>query len=218
MKEVCNEKKAHLQAVDLSELKLLSYGPSGQSFDLGQYKGLEIHLLGDYQLQNAATAVRTIEVLNTRGYHINEEQLRKGLKNTRWAGRLEIIRKNPLLLIDGAHNTQGVNSLNDCLTKYFPGKSFTFIIGVLADKEYSEMMDIIEPLAKQFITITPPSPRALPSKELAAFLERYGRAVISFDNATEALNYCGRLGPEELICAFGSLYYIGAIRDYYGLN
>jgi dihydrofolate synthase/folylpolyglutamate synthase len=218
MKEVCDDKKALLHAVDLSELKLISYGPSGQSFDLGQYKRLEIHLLGDYQLQNAATAVRTIEVLNSRGFHIKEDQIRKGLKNTRWAGRLEIIRNNPLLLIDGAHNTQGVSSLKDCLIKYFPGKSFTFIIGVLADKEYSEMMDMIEPLAKRFITITPPSPRALPSKELAAFLGQYGKEIISFDKVEEALDYCGSFGPEELICAFGSLYYIGIIRDYYGLD
>jgi dihydrofolate synthase/folylpolyglutamate synthase len=219
IRQICKERKANLHPLDLSELIPISYGIAGQSFDFNQYKDLRIRLLGDYQLGNAAVAVRTAEILNSRGYVITKDHIYQGLLNTKWAGRLELIRSNPFLLIDGAHNTQGVNSLRDCLMKYFPDKSFIFIVGVLADKDYPAMMEIIAPIAKSFITITPPSPRALAARELAAFLGKYGKEAISFDKVEDALRYCdSQLGKDEFVCAFGSLYYIGNIRDYYGLK
>lgn len=218
IRDVCEDRKAVYHTIDISDLKALSHDLSGQTFDFEQYKGLSISMLGDYQMMNAATAIKTIEILNSRGYNIKEEHIYRGLKNTRWAGRLEVIYKKPLLLIDGAHNIEGVNSLKECLTEYFPDQNFVFIVGVLADKDYKAMMDTIAPIAKRFITITPPSPRALSSKELAAFLTGYGKEVMQFDRIEEALSYCdSNLQQEELICAFGSLYYIGIIRDYYRL-
>jgi len=214
----CSEKNAQLHQVDFSKIISLSYGQFGQKFSYDKHNNLVISLLGDHQLGNAATAICAVEVLSSRGYTITEDNINKGLRNTRWGGRLEIVQNNPLLLIDGAHNVQGVDSLKDCLIKYFPDSQFTFIIGVLADKEYKVMMEIIEPIAQRFITITPSSPRALSSQELATYLARYQKEIISFEGVEEALLFCkDTCRQEELICAFGSLYYIGSIRSFYGL-
>jgi dihydrofolate synthase/folylpolyglutamate synthase len=211
----CRIEKANLHKVDFSTLKSVHFGQTGQIFDYKNYRLLEIGMLGKHQLGNAATAIDASEILQTKGYTISEENIRRGLAKTRWPGRMEIIHSSPLTLIDGAHNVQGVLSLKECLIKYFPGRKITFIVGVLADKEYEDMMDMIAPLAERFIAVTPKSPRALPAEELARLLARHGKPVSSFSSMEDAILDCSR---DDMVCAFGSLYFIGKVRDIYGLR
>lgn len=142
----------------------------GQVFDVltatNLYKNLNITLLGHHQLDNAATALGTIEALQMKGVKIGEEAIYSGFEKARWPGRLEIIKKNPTVLIDGAHNIAGIKTLKDALERYFPSRRKILVLGILKDKDYKKMIKEIVPLADIVITTAPDNPRALSAKEL----------------------------------------------------
>ena len=150
IERVCTEKNSVLEIVDFSRINLLKYGVDGQVFDFGEYKALEISLLGEHQARNAAVAVSACKVLTGKGLSISEYAIRKGLANARWPGRLEVVCKKPLFLLEGAHNPQGVHMLCKALCGYFPDRRKIFIMGVLKDKDYTAMVKEIAPIASQF--------------------------------------------------------------------
>ena len=132
---------------------------------------------------------------------------------------MEIVCKKPIFLIDGAHNEDGVKVMVDALNKYFPEKRKIFIMGVLKDKEYNKMIEIVAQAAHKFFTVTPLSDRALSSKELADIIKLYCNNVIVCDKIIEGIETAiGESGDEDIICAFGSLYYIGEVRQYFKKN
>jgi len=215
-RDVCTEKNAKLKIVDFTTLKLLSYSVDGQVFDFEDYRSLEITLLGEHQTRNAAVAVKTAELLREKGLSIPEQAIRDGLLKTRWPGRLEIMNKNPFFLIDGAHNVEGANALADALKKYFLGKRIFFILGVLKDKDFKSMIEAVAPLAHCFITVTPNSDRALTADELSKILARYCNNVYVSDTIEAAIKTSLELASQDdVICAFGSLYYIGEVRKHF---
>ena len=216
--EVCAEKNAVLKKLDEKDIKILSQSIDGTSFDFGLYKGLNISLLGKYQIYNAALSILACEELKAKGLKISDENIREGLKNAKWPGRFEIVHKTPLIIIDGAHNPEGAQALLKGLQYYFPGKKLTFICGCLADKDIGAIFEPFGVTAKRFITLTPDSPRAKQGDELAAEIKRFHNDVIYKNNAAEALEYVlSTSEPDDIICAFGSLYFIGGVREYFGL-
>lgn len=218
LKKACSERGARLYQTGFSSLNLLEYGIGGQIFDFEGYKALEISLLGEHQLKNATVAIKAAESLAKKGYRISAETIRNGLKNARWQGRLEVLKTDPIVLIDGAHNTEGATVLRNALHNYFSNKRFTFIMGVLVDKDYRSMMDIVLPGCHRVITVTPKSTRALSASELAVVAGAYCKNVYVSDTIEEAIKISMQdASSEDVICAFGSLYYIGAVRDVFGL-
>lgn len=212
----CKERKCKLQRVDFTQLNPGDFGVDGQEFDFGLYKGLKISLLGRHQLKNAAVALTAIKILRSKGYEISEEALRKGLLSAKWPGRLEVLSTKPVFLVDGAHNIEGVRNLAENLKLYFPDKKATFIFGVLKDKDYMSMIEAIAPLAKGFITITPENERAMSAKDLAIVLQPYCKNVAASDTIEIAIEKSmSSATSEDIICAFGSLYYIGDVRKYF---
>ena len=203
-----------------------------------------------YQIENAATAILAARVLlhNWKKREITqqiatsriwedvyiESCIRKGISETFWKGRMEIINEDPFFMIDGAHNSHGVWALASSLQELYPGEKFHFIMGVMADKDYEEMIDALLPLAIDFITVTPESNRALQSKDLAECIQKKGvkaryaedmEAVIrpllpqkkTVDSTTTISKNSGETHiylpyTEHKIIAFGSLYFIGAIE------
>ena len=177
---------------------------------------VEISLLGHYQINNATMAVEAARILQTKGYRISETAIRKGLKATAWIGRFELMQKEPMVVIDGSHNEDGVAMLKESLIRYFPEKKITFVTGVLADKDYDRMMKMLLPLAKEFLTITPPSPRALPAEELAEELQKKGAKATFFKELKEALSAAmSGAYSDDVICVFGSLYFLGEVRAFF---
>ncbi|NSW90564.1 MAG: bifunctional folylpolyglutamate synthase/dihydrofolate synthase [Firmicutes bacterium] len=216
IENVCNERNSRLHRADFGKIKALGHDIEGQTFDFGPYKNLKIKLLGGHQLKNAAVAVEACKVLANKGYKITEETIRKGLERASWPGRMEVVSKNPLFFIDGAHNIEGVRVLAEYLTTYFPDKKKIFIMGVLRDKEYKAMLEIIAPLADKFITVTPLSERALPAAELAENIRAYCKNVLISDTIESGIKTALQIySGDDIICAFGSLYYIGEIRRYF---
>jgi len=213
------EKNAVLEKLSKDDVNIVSETIDGTIFDFGGFKGLEIKLLGSHQVYNASLAVMACKALNEKGFKISEEILREGLKCARWAGRFEIVNRNPMVIIDGAHNLEGALGFANGLKHYFGGKKITFLCGLLTDKDYPAMLEPFIPIAKRFITLTPDSLRALPSEDLRDYIRQYHDNVEAKANVKEALEHALSTGTaDDIICVFGSLYYIGYIRDYFGLK
>ena len=188
------------------------------------YRGREYatRLLGSYQPSNAAMAIEIAGALCERGWEIPDEAIARGIAETRWPARFEVLDQPagmPTVVIDGGHNPQGAGVLADSLRDVFPDKRPVFLVGILADKDYRSMLRAVAPLASAFVCVTPPNPRALDAADLAeAIRETCGelgaRATIEvagdFDDAASAARKIA--GSEGLICAFGSLYSIADVK------
>lgn len=199
----------------VSEGKMEEMTEKGQVFSFGEHHRLRTGMLGLYQMRNAITAVSVVEVLRQRGWKINEEQIRAGLEKARWLGRLEVRKENPLFLVDAAHNPQGVSVLAESLEMLFPQQKKIFVLGVLADKDYVQMLNLIAAQAERFFVVTPHSTRALEGEKLSELLQQKGFLAQAFPSVSEAVQAAERAAREEnrIVCAFGSLYYIGEVID-----
>ena len=210
----CRQVGATLITASLPEAAI-RYDLEGQEFDTERLKNLHIGLLGTYQIRNAAVAVKAVELLN-RTLHgemkISDDAIRAGLWKTEWPARFQLISKNPYISVDGGHNMQGIEMLKDSLIRYFPNQKIRFVTGVLADKEYKKMMNVIMPISKRFYTITPENPRALEAKQLAEYLKSIGGDAVSCDTLDEAMRRARKdTLQHEVICVFGSLYFVGKV-------
>lgn len=209
--------------VDTGKIRDCRYEDGEQVFSYGDYEGLRLRLLGVHQYENAVAAILAAEAFLEKapemakagsGQAWLKSCVRQGLSRTRWAGRMEILRKSPFLMVDGAHNSNGVAALRDSLAALFPGERFHFIMGVMADKDYEAMIEELLPLAIDFRTVTAEDARALPAEELAACMKRRGVPVES------VCDLAALLAPENAdrthkTVAFGSLYFIGEIEAYF---
>ena len=205
---------AKLNMVDFSEITILKFDITGQRFDFQQYKALETSLLGEHQVKNAVMAIKTAEILSRKGYKISKTAIENGIRKTKWTGRFEVLNKNPMFLIDGAHNEECAKVLAQTLENYFPNKNKIFIIGILKDKDYMAVIKTIVPLASQVIAVTPNSPRALDGRELALIASDYCKNVLVSDTIEEAVRSSIQMASEaDIVCAFGSFTHIGVIRE-----
>ena len=212
--ETVREKHGRLYRPAYETLRLVSHSLRGQVFDYGEYRNLRIPLLGVYQLQNAAVAVKALQVLAAKGWPITPETLERGLAATRWRGRFELLSIR-ISIVDGSHNPQGIRATAGSLREYFPEGGITFVVGVLADKDARSMMGEILPLARELITVTPPSPRAMQAEELAELLRSLGaERVTAADSIPAACRLAlERAGAEGVVCALGSLYMVGDLTQ-----
>lgn len=198
--------------------RMLSAGPEGQTFTYLGAGPYHISLLGEYQVSNAAVVLETVNVLRRRGWAISEDALNRGLSQARWPGRMELARRSPDVLLDGGHNPQCMEALARSLQALYPGKKLIFLTGVLADKNWTAMMEQLLPLAKEFYTITPDSPRAKSAADLAAWLESRGGRAVPCETVRDGLDQAlAAAGPQDAVCACGSLYMIGEARRLLGL-
>lgn len=218
IKSICSERNAPLTVTQPQMLTEGEGSVMGQEFSYRNRKDLFIPLAGDFQARNATVALDIIDVLKDAGYNISEESIRRGLKGTAWPGRFEVLRREPLFIVDGAHNVNGVGALTNCLDRYFPNQKLTFVVGVMADKDYPNMIRELLPYARRFIAVTPPTPRALTSDELKKALQCcFSGEVISAGSVKAGLLAAAELCLEgTACCACGSLYMVGEIRKYFG--
>lgn len=179
-------------------------------------------LFGAYQRQNAATAAAVFDVIAERCPKLlgemSEEKRRnillEGLERTVWPGRMEILSEDPFLLVDGAHNPQGVAALAESLRQAYPGEQFLFVAGILADKDYEGMLEIMIPLARRFYTVTVESSRSLQGQAVAEYLKGKGQDAVYIGDLADCLRTVLAEGKQtgKRIVAFGSLYFIGSLE------
>lgn len=211
IRKTADEKNSTLVEADLSGIRMLESGMDGQSY-VFQGQKISISKLGKYQVRNSALAYTVLEQMKTRWPLLTEDAILKGLEKATWMGRLELLRKEPPFLIDGAHNADGVAALVESLKDLFPGEKFRFVTGVLKDKDYPAMMRLTEDIAVEYYTVTPDSPRALSAEDLRDFLKKDGQTARSFNSLKEAAEEAWHSEDMKTV-AFGSLYYIGALRS-----
>ena len=174
-------------------------------------------LAGRHQYENAALTLGAVELLGDAGYPVAERAISEGLKRTRWEGRLEILRRKPRLLVDGAHNPAGVAVLCRALERDFPRRRLFLIFGVMGDKDYLSMARRLFPLADRVFLTCPHSERALSPAALLPAVRRFHPAVEVVENPGDALRRALSLaGEEDLVCAAGSLYLVGEIKKCHG--
>lgn len=202
-----------LTIADVANAKHVKYGLKKQTFDYGNYKKLEITLAGKFQVANAVLAVEAVQALGKCGYEIKETAIRKGLKETVWNGRLQILEKHPLFIVDGAHNEDAAAKLADSIEFYFTNKRIIYIMGMLKDKEVDRVIALTEKYADQILTVTPPdNPRAMHAYDLATEVAKVHPNVTAVDSLEEAVELSHLLaGRDDVILCFGSLSYLGRI-------
>jgi dihydrofolate synthase/folylpolyglutamate synthase len=180
------------------------------SYDYVGLGRVTIHMTGAYQMENSLLAACVAkEVL-----HIPAQSIQNGLNKARWSGRFEILQRDPLFIIDGAHNEDAAEKLYATLQNYFTNRKITYIIGVLADKEHKKMLKKMLPMAKRVYTVTPKNPRALPAEKLADEARQLTDAQVHAANSVSEALWCAlsEASQEDLILAFGSLSYLGELR------
>lgn len=190
----------------------------GEGFEvngrLGGYSDLVVHLLGEHQLVNAATAIACIEVLVEQGIAVSNSHIREGLSAARWPARLEIVQHKPKVLIDAAHNHDGAVSLRRALDRYFPDRQVVFVLGMLGDKERARVVDELGPRAGTIIVTRPNSPRAGDWHLLADEARRFTDRVELIESISEAVKRALELvRPGELVCMTGSFYMVAEARE-----
>lgn len=204
IRRVCRERGSALYEVDITSLSPVSHSLAEQVFSYKALTDITLSLLGTHQAENACAAIESATVLG-----LSESAVRAGLKAVRWPCRFEVFPKNPPIILDGAHNAHGAAALAAGLGEYFPGKRFTMLMGVMADKDYRQMLRLMEPLAARFVCLAPDNPRALSAANLASLIE----AVPALPADSPAAALALARGFDEPICAFGSLYCIGVLRE-----
>lgn len=148
-----------------------------------EFENLHLKMLGSCQPENAALAVQAASVLS-RSYPIEKKHIYEGIEKTRWGGRFELHSGSPDIILDGAHNPDGIRCLRESVNQMFGAVPICYVCGVLADKDYEKEIEILFGRASNVFTVTPPSPRAMKSTDLkAAIKERFPQLkVTSFDS------------------------------------
>jgi len=176
---------------------------------------LSIPLLGQHQLENAATAVAALEVLAEKGFHISGDSITKGLAQVSWPGRLQVLSRRPLIVVDGAHNPDSARKLKQSLEQYFDFDRAILIIGASSDKNIAGIISELVPLFDVVIATHSIHPRAMPTASVVAELSRHGVEAAATEDISIALPLALTLaGEKDLICVTGSLFVVaGAIEQ-----
>ena len=148
-----------------------------------EFENLHLKMLGSCQPENAALAVQAASVLS-RSYPVEKKHIYDGIEKTRWGGRFELHSGSPDIILDGAHNPDGIRRLRESVNQMFGAVPICYVCGVLADKDYEKEIEILFGRASNVFTVTPPSPRAMKSTDLkAAIKKRFSQLkVTSFDS------------------------------------
>lgn len=201
------------------------YQDGVQSFVYGDHGKLQMRMLGLHQYENAAAAAVAAEQFLKNGkfserietQRTGEDKnsrikafIRNGIFKTRWQGRMELLRSEPFFMVDGAHNSSGVQALSESLAYLFPGERFHFMMGVMADKDYESMVELLLPLAAEFTTMRVQTARSLDAESLAAFIRTRGIPAVSAANLAEGMERAACAAHKTV--AVGSLYFIGEIE------
>ncbi len=177
------------------------------------WPNLKLGLRGNHQYENAALGLAACEVLNRNGLSISLDQIRQGLLDTRWPGRLEIVSTMPTVILDGAHNMMAARNLAKYLSEEFSGKKITLVIGILDDKPYKSMLKSLLPFCHRVILSKPKINRALEPEILFQVAKGMVNDCKIIKDVKEAVSYAIDSGDsDDAVCIAGSLYVVGEAK------
>lgn len=199
----------HKREFSIEEQDKESFSYTGVSWKI---EDLSSNLRGKYQLENLSLAIATLEVINEKhNIQVQESSIKKGLLKINWSGRFEIIREEPPIILDGAHNPGAAKSLVESIKEIYPNTKFTFLVGMLDDKGHLEFIEGISSIAGKLIITIVPSERTADTDELLALAQKHIENIEIIENYKTA--YSTVLNSNEPSCITGSLYLVGAIKN-----
>lgn len=209
--------KCRKQKVKLYEVgRDIAYKKTRRNFTVkglfSNYPGLKVKLLGRHQLANAACALGAVEALRPHGIRVGLDAIRDGLNNTVWPGRCEVIRKNPLVILDGAQNAASAQAIKETIRENFRYKKLILILGISGDKDKKGICRRLYDLADKVILTKANNPRATKAQELAGYFP--GKELYVTASVKEAKNTAYRIAQrEDLVLVCGSLFVVGEFRN-----
>ena len=215
IKEKADELYSSLTVCDYNALKVKKADLNGALLDYNDRTDVKIPLLGLYQPENCVKALTVIDVLRSAGYSIPEEAVRKGLEKVVWRARFEKLSQDPFILYDGSHNPEGIELAVKTLTHYFGSTKLNLLTGVMKDKDYLFMADMLAPLANKVFCVTPDNPRSLPSVDLSKVYSDLGVRSSAYETVDEGVRAAIAESKETgvpLIC-LGSLYMYAEVSE-----
>jgi dihydrofolate synthase/folylpolyglutamate synthase len=218
IKNRCSRMQARLYSLGRD----IKYAGPGSNFSVrgirNKYAGLKINLLGAHQVVNAAQAVGIVEVLGSYGFKVSVDCVKKGLYNTIWPGRLEILCRRPVIAVDGAQNAASAAALKKAVRDNFKYRKLILVFGVSQDKDITGMAKQFSGMAHKIILTRADNPRAVRPQELAGVF-KYGdrdKIILTADVKEAKAVALNTAGPRDLILVTGSLFVVGEFRDAYG--
>jgi dihydrofolate synthase/folylpolyglutamate synthase len=211
IKNVCAQRESTLSiGFKNSDVKIHRLSLDQTLFDFGQYKNLKLNLGGRHQVTNACLAISAIEKLKETGWNIESKAVRGALNHVNWRGRLEIVRRNPLTLLDVAHNPAGTKALVDTLEEFILDKKVIFVFGVMADKDYHSILKEICRKAK-FIVLTKPNyKRAADPELLEKVVLAENKPYEIIPEVKQAYIFASKNAKtDDVICITGSHFTVG---------
>ncbi|MBT2684579.1 folylpolyglutamate synthase/dihydrofolate synthase family protein [Bacillus sp. ISL-37] len=181
----------------------------------GHIQNLKTTMIGSHQVDNAACAVMASHVLaNYYSFMIEEKHIREGLTQAYWPGRLEILSENPLVLIDGAHNEEGINALAREINSRYADKKISILFAALKDKKLDKMIATLEEATDQLTFTTFDFPRAASAEELMEVGSNSGNKSIAVDYRNYLDEKINELNKDEIFIITGSLYFLSEAKPY----
>ena len=169
---------------------------------------------GDHQLGNAAAALSTLKVLKKEGFDVTDEAIKEGFKNAFIPGRLEIISKNPLIIIDGGHNEGCITALKKFIEENLLSRNITALLGFMKDKDYETAIKIISPYCKNIVFTLADDVRGEKAEKLYPYGEMFCKNVYAEDDRKKAFEKARSLtGNDDVLICSGSFYLISEIRE-----
>lgn len=212
IKERAKQLNCEYVPADLSSVRLAKDEIDGPTII---YAGchFKIPLTGKHQIYNFATAISAINVLKKRGWNITQKNMIDGIANVRMPARVEIVSHEPMTIIDGGHNPEGIDALCYCLEKYLKNKKIIAVFGMMKDKDYEYCVGKLAPLCSRVYTTTASNPRCLPSKELAKSVKKYCSKVKAIDDPIKAYEKAvKKADKDDVVLVCGSLYLASDIK------
>ncbi len=194
--------------VDYNNLKVKEMLLSGSVFDYKNYLDMHISLLGAYQPENACVVIEAVEILNNLGFNVPLNSLQQAFKTAYWPARFEVLNTSPLVIFDGAHNPQGIETAVESIKTYFKNEKVFVMTGVLKDKDYYYIAKKLKEITDFAVIFTPENPRALSKEDYALVLNNENVKTVTKDSIKEAYDYALFIAKEHNmpLVILGSLY------------
>lgn len=216
IKEKAREEDSELFTFEKDEIKIKEVSNEGNIFDFQTYKDIHTSLRGKHQIYNASLVLMVLDYFKD-DFNLSEEDIKDGIKETYNPGRLDLVRTNPRVLLDGSHNKESIDALLESL-KNFEYEKLIVGFSILKDKDYKDIIRDIAGLSdKLIITYIDENPRALDTKEIENEASDFASDIVIIEDNKEAYEYSlKQAGEKDLILWCGSLYLVGKILSFIG--
>lgn len=213
IRKTCSDKCNDLIIPDVSLIKIDEEKLEGT---YASYDGIEflLPLAGEHMIYNAVTAIEAVRSLSRLGIRVDNSAISEGIRTTVMPARLELIKRRPVVILDGGHNEGCANALADFIKKHLADKRIIMVSSMMADKDYLSYLSLVAPFADKFIAAKVDMPRALPSAELKKAAEKFCSDCHDISDPAKAVNAALNIADEDdavIVC--GSFYLAGAVRD-----